>query len=85
MDAQKQPVAIDEALGRIEEMILPGLSDVLDSLIDAASLARPGVDAQRYASELRTIAAQLQTLQQEVEAVLPPSCVEDARQAATAA
>jgi cell division septum initiation protein DivIVA len=85
MDAQQQPVATAEALGRIEEMILPGLSAVLDSLIDAASLARPGDDAERYASELRSIATQLHRLQQEVEAVLPQSCVEQARQRANAA
>jgi hypothetical protein len=85
MDAQEQPVAMDRAFGRIEEMILPGLSAVLDSLIDAASLARPGDDAERYASELRSIATELHRLQKEVEAVLPPSCVEQARQRATAA
>ena len=47
-----------EAFDTIEETILPSLSLVLDSLIEAAALARAGVDADVYAAELRTIAAE---------------------------
>ena len=57
-----------EAFDTIEETILPSLALVLDSLIEAAALARAGVDADVYAAELRTIAAELETLTREVEA-----------------
>ena len=57
-----------EAFETIEETLLPSLSLVLDSLIEAAALARAGVDAEVYAAELRTIAAELETLTREVEA-----------------
>jgi hypothetical protein len=59
----------EEAFETIEETILPSLALVLDSLIEAASLARAGVDADIYSAELKTIAAELQTLTREVEAV----------------
>ena len=60
-----------EAFDRIEESILPSMSMMLDMLLDAASLNRPGVDAEAYAAELRTAALQLETLTREVEAISP--------------
>src|SRR3569833_3175855 len=60
---------LDEAFERIEESILPSLSLVLDSLLDAAALARPGVDAEIYAAELRTIGAELESLPRQLEAM----------------
>ena len=74
-----------EAFETIEETILPSLSLVLDSLIEAASLARAGVDAEVYAAELRTIAAELETLTREVEAAataLPEDQPDDSAAAA---
>jgi hypothetical protein len=65
--------ALDEAFERIEETILPSLSIMLDSLIDAASLARPGVDAEAYAAELREMALQLEALTRQVEAISLPA------------
>jgi hypothetical protein len=58
----------ESAFETIEETILPSLSLVLDSLIEAASLARAGVDADVFSAELRIIAAELETLTREVEA-----------------
>jgi hypothetical protein len=58
----------EAAFETIEETILPSLSLVLDSLIEAAALARAGVDAEVYAAELRNISAELETLTREVEA-----------------
>jgi hypothetical protein len=58
----------EEAFETIEETILPSLALVLDSLLEAASLARAGVDSEIYAAELRIIAAELETLTREVEA-----------------
>ena len=62
---------LDEAFDKIEEAILPSMSMMLDMLIDAASLNRPGVDAATYAAELRTVALQLESLTREVEALSP--------------
>ena len=66
--AERQHV-LDEAFERIEESILPSLSFILDSLLDAAALARPGVDAEIFAAELRTIGAELESLTRQVEAL----------------
>ncbi len=66
--AQRQHV-LDQAFERIEEEILPSLSLIIDSLLDAAALARPGADAEIYAAELRTIGAELESLTRQVEAL----------------
>jgi hypothetical protein len=62
---------LDEAFERIEETILPSISMMLDTLLDAAALNRPGIDAEAYAAELRTIGLQLEALTQQVEAISP--------------
>ena len=62
---------LDEAFERIEESILPSLSMMLDSLLDAASLARPGADADVYAVELRVLALELEAVTRQVEAISP--------------
>ncbi|MEA3037355.1 MAG: hypothetical protein QOH04_3154 [Sphingomonadales bacterium] len=60
---------LEGAFERIEETILPSLSMVLDTLLEAAALARPGHDADIYAAELRTIGCELEALTREVEAL----------------
>ena len=67
----------EEAFETIEETILPSLALVLDSLLEAASLARAGVDSEIYAAELRTIAAELETLTREVEAASASALPDD--------
>lgn len=69
MSSAERQHALDEAFERIEESILPSLSLILDSLLDAAALARPGIDAEIYAAELRTIGAELESLTRQVEAL----------------
>jgi hypothetical protein len=70
--AQADPqIGLDEAFDRIEETILPSISMMLDTLLDAAALARPGIDGEAYAAELRTIALQLEALTRQVEAISP--------------
>jgi hypothetical protein len=64
----------------IEETILPSLSLVLDGLIEAAALARPGVDAAHYAVELKAIGEQLEALRRHVEEAAAPQ-VQDVRAA----
>ncbi|HMJ93694.1 MAG TPA: hypothetical protein VK472_06320 [Allosphingosinicella sp.] len=71
MPSVDQQQGLDEAFDRIEETILPSISMMLDTLLDAAALARPGMDAQVYAAELRTIALQLEELTRQVEAISP--------------
>jgi hypothetical protein len=62
---------LEEAFERIEETILPSLSLMLDTLIEAASLARPGHDGEVFAAELRTLGFQLEELTRQVEALSP--------------
>jgi len=71
MSSKDQRDRLDEAFERIEETILPSISMMLDALLDAATLARPGVDADVYAAELRTIGLQLEELTKQVEAISP--------------
>lgn len=62
---------LDEAFEQIERSILPSLTLVLDTLIEAAGLARPAQDADTYAHELRSLAIQLEALTRQVEATSP--------------
>jgi hypothetical protein len=63
--------SLEEAFERIEGTILPTISMMLDTLLDAASLAQPGIDSTVYAAELRTVALQLEDLTRQVEAMSP--------------
>jgi hypothetical protein len=47
------------ALARIDQAILPNLSRLLDSVLDSAALARPGIDAEAYAAGLRKTATEV--------------------------
>ena len=69
MHIAEQQARLDEAFERIEETILPSLSMMLDTLLEAAALARPGHDAEIYAAELRTIGCELEALTRAVEAL----------------
>jgi len=81
-----QPVpSLDEAFDKIEETILPSLAMMLDTLLEAAALARPGVDSAVYAAELRTIGYQLEALTREVEAMSPSRLRPQEERAASAA
>lgn len=81
-DAQRQ---LDEAFERIEETILPSLSMMLDTLLDAAALARPGHDGEVFAAELRTLGLQLEDLTRQVEAASPARLAADDYRSASAA
>ena len=61
-----------DAIGAIEGSILTGIPGLLDSLLDSASLARPGFDADAYASALRGTACQIEALSRLVGAVAMP-------------
>ena len=61
---------LDEAFERIEETILPCISMLLETLVDAAA----GVghsDPKALAAEIRTLAAELEQLTQAVERASP--------------
>jgi hypothetical protein len=59
--------ASGETLDDIERTILPSLTLALDAMLEAASLARPGEDAELYAGELRTIGHSLEALTRQAE------------------
>jgi hypothetical protein len=63
--------SLDEAFERIEETILPCISMMLDTLLDAVAAGQSGMDSEIYAAELRTIALQLDALTKQVDAVSP--------------
>jgi hypothetical protein len=63
--------SLEEAFEQIEGTILPTISMMLDTLLDASSLAQPGIDSAVYAAELRTVALQLEDLTRQVEAMSP--------------
>jgi len=61
---------LDEAFERIEETILPCISMLLDTLIDAAAGIGES-DPKALAAEIRTLAAELEGLTQAVERASP--------------
>lgn len=83
--ATHQPHELDAAFEQIEEKILPSISMMLDTLLDAASLARPGIDAEAHAAELRALALQLEEVTRQVEAISPPHTDVQEYRAASAA
>ena len=62
---------LEQAVERTEAAVLPSLPMMLDSLLDAASLARPGIDADAYALEIKTMALELYSVTRELEAICP--------------
>jgi hypothetical protein len=62
---------IDEAFGRIEDVILPNVSMMLEALLDAAQLASTGSGQAACAAELKAVACQLDALTRQVEAIAP--------------
>lgn len=71
MESPAPPIPIDAAFESIERSILPGVSLLLDSLLEAAAGARPGFDADRHAAELRAMAQQVEGLTRQLAAVAP--------------
>ena len=61
----------ENALDRIDVAILPSLSRLLDSVIDSAALARPGIDAEDYSAGLRKTARQVEQLTRLIALVAP--------------
>ena len=65
-DVQQQQVRLDEAFERIEEPILPCISMMLDTLLDA-SANLSDIDPKVLIAELQTLAAELEELTRAVE------------------
>ncbi len=66
MTTDDQQARLSEAFDRIEEMILPCIALMLESLLDA-SQAVGETSPRALAAELHTLAAQLEELTQAVE------------------
>jgi hypothetical protein len=71
MEKSQQSAGLTEAFDAIEDSILRSLSMMLDTLLEASTLAQPGIDAETYAAELRTLALQLESVTRQVEALSP--------------
>ena len=70
MPTAEQQARLEEAFERIEETILPCISMMLDTLIDASESVAES--ERRYlAAELKTLAAELEELTQAVERSSP--------------
>ena len=86
MDQGETRRKLEEAFASLEESIFPGIAAMLDSLIEAAALCRPGQEAEVHAADLDTIALQLETLTRQVEALAPiPAAYLEARDASISA
>src|SRR3546814_13464466 len=68
MDLQ---LGLDEAFERIEETILPSISMMLDTLLDAATPGPPAINPAVYAAALRTLGRQLEQVAKPTGAVSP--------------
>jgi hypothetical protein len=70
MPDREQQARLEEAFERIEETILPCISMMLETLIDASESVAE--DQRRFlAAELKTLAAELEELTQAVEQSSP--------------
>jgi hypothetical protein len=63
----------EQAVETIDQAILPNLSRLLDSVLESAALARPGVDADAYAAGVRDTARQMSQLTRLIAAVYQPA------------
>ena len=70
MGKVSQQARLEEAFERIEETILPCISMMLDTLIDASESV-PSDDRRFLAAELKTLAAELEELTQLIERSSP--------------
>jgi hypothetical protein len=70
MAVNDQQARLEEAFERIEEMILPCIAMMLETLLDA-SAGIGEVDPKALAAELQTIAAELEALTRTVERSSP--------------
>ncbi len=70
VDVDHQQARLEEAFERIEETILPCISMMLETLLDASAGAAEN-DPKALAAELRTLAAELEDLTQAVERSSP--------------
>jgi uncharacterized protein YfcZ (UPF0381/DUF406 family) len=70
MPKAEQQVRLDEAFERIEETILPCISMMLETLIDASESVAEN-ERRFLAAELKTLAAELEELTKAVEKSSP--------------
>jgi hypothetical protein len=70
MPSSEQQARLEEAFERIEETILPCITMMLDTLIDASESVAEG-ERRFLVGELKTLAAELEELTQAVERSSP--------------
>jgi hypothetical protein len=81
MDRSTRTFDLDRSLDRIEDSILPSVGLLLDCLLDAAA-ARPGIDCEVQAGELRLLARHVEELTRHVETLVERQLPEPARMSA---
>jgi hypothetical protein len=70
VDVDQQQTRLEEAFERIEETILPCITMMLETLLDASAGAGQS-DPKALAAELQTLAAELEELTQAIERSSP--------------
>ncbi|MFL6734300.1 MAG: hypothetical protein ACJ8EY_06355 [Sphingomicrobium sp.] len=70
MHTAEQQARLEEAFERIEETILPCISMMLETLLEASDLV-PENERRFLAAELKTLAAQLEELTRTIEGSSP--------------
>ena len=69
MGAYFQPPLVDHALSEIESYILPSLSQMLEGVLDAATMARAGVEPEAHGVELRRVVRELEQVTRSMESL----------------
>lgn len=58
---------LDQAFDQIEKVILPGISILIETLLDEVRLARSGTEGDDFPAELHILALQLEAVTRQVE------------------
>ena len=67
MGVHFQPPLVDHALSEIETAILPSLGQMLEGVLEAAVMARAGVQPEEHGAELRRVIGELEQLTRTME------------------
>jgi hypothetical protein len=67
---------LERSFDEIEASILPNLALLLDGVLDAAGMARAGVDARLYAAEIRMLSLGVEEVTRQVAALAPVAALQ---------
>ncbi len=69
MGVHFQPPVVDDALAQIESDILPSFGRMLEGVLEAAAMARAGVEADEHGGELRRVVRELEQVTARMELI----------------